>query len=107
MLAVLALAGSSALGLSLPIALAIVVLMVAVGSSYRQLIRAYPNGGGSYVVALENLGELPALIAASGLLIDYMLKEIGPFAYNLGVKHADDFFRKRMEGRQVVDNNLC
>ena len=67
MLAVLALAGSGALGLSLPIALTIVVLMVAVGFSYRQLIRAYPNGGGSYVVARENLGELPALIAAGGL----------------------------------------
>jgi hypothetical protein len=73
MLAVLALAGSGALGLSLPIALTIVVLMVAVGFSYRQLIRAYPNGGGSYVVARENLGELPALIAAGGLLIDYTL----------------------------------
>jgi hypothetical protein len=54
MLAVLALAGSGALGLSLPIALAIVVLMVAVGVSYRQLIRAYPHGGGSYIVAREN-----------------------------------------------------
>jgi amino acid transporter len=73
MLAVLALAGSGALGLSLPIALAIVVLMIAVGVSYRQIIRAYPQGGGSYVVANENLGELPALITAAGLLIDYVL----------------------------------
>jgi amino acid transporter len=73
MLAVLALAGSGALGLSFPIALAIVVLMVAVGFSYRQLIRAYPHGGGSYVVAHENLGELPALVAGAGLLIDYVL----------------------------------
>ena len=73
MLAVLALAGSGALGLSLPIALAIVVLMIAVGVSYRQIIRAYPQGGGSYVVANENLGELPALITAVGLLIDYVL----------------------------------
>ena len=73
MLAVLVLAGSGALGLSLPIALAIVVLMIAVGVSYRQLIRAYPHGGGSYIVALENLGEPPALIAAAGLLIDYVL----------------------------------
>jgi hypothetical protein len=70
MLAVLALAGSSALGLSLGISAAIVVLMLAVGLSYRQLIRAYPHGGGSYVVAERNLGELPALIAAAGLLID-------------------------------------
>ena len=73
MLAVLALAGSGVLGLSLPIALAIVVLMVSVGFSYRQLIRAYPNGGGSYVAVHENLGELPALLAAAGLLIDYTL----------------------------------
>ena len=73
MLAVLALAGSGALGLSLWISVAIVVLMIAVGFSYRQLIRAYPHGGGSYVVADKNLGELPALIAAAGLMIDYML----------------------------------
>jgi amino acid transporter len=58
----------------LGVSLAIVVLMVAVGFSFRQLIRAYPHGGGSYVVAHQNLGELPALIAAAGLLIDYMLK---------------------------------
>ena len=69
----LALAGSSALGLSLGISVAIVVLMLAVGLSYRQLIRAYPHGGGSYIVADRNLGEFPALIAAAGLLIDYVL----------------------------------
>ena len=60
-------------GLSLGISVAIVVLMLAVGLSYRQLIRAYPHGGGSYIVADKNLGELPALIAAAGLLIDYVL----------------------------------
>src|SRR5207249_1638909 len=73
MLAVLALAGSSALGLSLGISVAIVVLMLAVGLSYRQLIKAYPHGGGSYVVADRNLGELPALIVAAGLMTDYVL----------------------------------
>jgi amino acid transporter len=73
MLAVLALAGSGALGLSLGLSVAIVVLMVAVGLSYRQLIRAYPHGGGSYIVAGKNLGELPALIAAAGLITDYTL----------------------------------
>ena len=73
MLAVLALAGAGALGLSLWISGAIVVLMIAVGLSYRQLIRAYPHGGGSYVVADKNLGELPALIAAAGLMSDYVL----------------------------------
>jgi amino acid transporter len=73
MLAVLVLAGSGALGLSLWISVAIVVLMVAVGLSYRQLIRAYPHGGGSYVVADKNLGEFPALVAAAGLIADYVL----------------------------------
>ena len=73
MLAVLALAGSGALGLSLGLSVAIVVLMVAVGLSYRQVIKAYPHGGGSYVVAGKNLGEFPALIAAAGLITDYIL----------------------------------
>jgi amino acid transporter len=73
MLTVLALAGASALNLSLAISAVIVLLMVAVGLSYRQIIVAYPHGGGSYVVAGENLGQLPALIAAAGLLIDYVL----------------------------------
>lgn len=73
MLAVLALAGSGALGLSLEISAAIVVLMIAVGLSYRQLIRAYPHGGGSYIVAARNLGELPALIVAGALMTEYVL----------------------------------
>jgi amino acid transporter len=73
MLAVLALAGSGALGLSLEISVAIVVLMIAVGLSYRQLIRAYPHGGGSYIVAARNLGELPALIVGGALMTEYVL----------------------------------
>src|SRR5215218_4795864 len=73
MLAVLALAGSGALGLSLEISVAIAVLMIAVGLSYRQLIRAYPHGGGSYIVAARNLGELPALIVAGALMTEYVL----------------------------------
>jgi amino acid transporter len=73
MLAVLALAGGTALGLSLKISVAIVVLMIAVGLSYRQLIRAYPHGGGSYIVAAKNLGELPALIVAGALMTEYVL----------------------------------
>ena len=56
MLAVLVLAGSGGLGYSLPIAGAIAFLMLAVGVSYRQTIRAYPHGGGSYIVATDNLG---------------------------------------------------
>lgn len=73
MLAILVLGGSAALGYALPIAAVITFLILAVGVSYRQTIRAYPHGGGSYIVATENLGRLPGLIAAAGLLTDYIL----------------------------------
>ena len=73
MLAVLALAGGSGLGWSLPISAAIAFLMLAVGLSYRQTIRAYPHGGGSYIVASANLGRVPGLVAAAGLITDYVL----------------------------------
>ncbi|MGC4175104.1 APC family permease [Demequina sp.] len=55
------------------VAAAVVVLMVIVVVSYRQLIRAYPSGGGDYEVASKNLGENAGLIVASALLIDYVL----------------------------------
>jgi amino acid transporter len=73
MLAVLVLAGTAGLRYSLPIAGAIAFLMIAVGVSYRQTIRAYPHGGGSYIVATENLGRVPGLAAAAGLMTDYIL----------------------------------
>lgn len=72
-LLVLALAGAGALYLSLPIALAITMLLAIVVVSYRQLIVAYPGGGGAYIVSKENLGEIPSLIAGASLLIDYSL----------------------------------
>jgi len=72
-LAMLVLAGSAALGFSLPITLAIVLLIAVVVLSYRQTIRAYPHGGGSYTVARENLGRPASLVAAAALLIDYSL----------------------------------
>ncbi len=72
-LLVLVAAGSAALGWSLPIAFAIVLLLSVVVLSYRQTIRAYPKGGGSYIVARENLGLLPGLIAGASLMIDYIL----------------------------------
>jgi amino acid transporter len=56
-----------------PISLAIIVLLVIVFFSYRQTIDAYPNGGGSYTVASENLGTYPGLLAAAALMIDYVL----------------------------------
>lgn len=72
-LGVLILAGSGALGLSLPITVAIIVLIAVVVLSYRQTIEAYPEGGGSYVVARENLGTASSLVAAASLLVDYTL----------------------------------
>ena len=70
---VLVLAGIAALGLSLPIAVAICLLIAILAISYWQTIFAYPNGGGAFTVARENLGEGAGLIAAAALLIDYVL----------------------------------
>ncbi len=56
-----------------PIAIIVCVLMAIVVTSYRQTIMAYPSGGGAYIVSRENLGTLPSLIAASSLLVDYIL----------------------------------
>jgi amino acid transporter len=70
---ILLLAGLAALSLSLPIAGAIIALLLIVGLSYRQTIRAYPNGGGSYIVAFDNLGVIPALTAGSALLFGYVV----------------------------------
>lgn len=72
-LLVLVVAGSSALALSVPIAVAIILLLGIVILSYRQTIRAYPKGGGSYIVARENLGLYPGLVAGGSLMIDYIL----------------------------------
>jgi amino acid transporter len=69
----LVVAGSAGLSLSFPIAVAITILLVILGLSYSQTIHAYPSGGGSYVVARENLGTIPGLAAAAALLIDYIL----------------------------------
>jgi amino acid transporter len=72
-LRVLVMVGASALAFSSPIAIVIATILAIVVFSYRQTIRAYPSGGGAYIVARDNLGELPALIAAAALLIDYVL----------------------------------
>jgi amino acid transporter len=65
--------GLAAVNYVLPISAVIVGLLVLVGLSYRQTVFAYPNGGGSYTVARENLGVMPGLIAAAALLTDYIL----------------------------------
>ncbi len=72
-LLILAIAGAGFLHLSIPIAAAIAVLLIIVTLSYRQTIYAYPSGGGAYIVARDNLGELPAQIAGAALLTDYIL----------------------------------
>ena len=72
-LRVLILVNVSALVFATPIALIIASILAIVVFSYRQTIHAYPSGGGAYIVARENLGEIPSLVAASALLIDYIL----------------------------------
>jgi amino acid transporter len=66
-------AAAALFGLSIPVALGITALLVILGISYRQTILAYPTGGGAYIVAKDNLGEIAALVAGSSLLIDYIL----------------------------------
>jgi amino acid transporter len=72
-LLVLVLAGTAALHYSIGISIVIVGLVAILTTSYRQIIYAYPSGGGAYVVAKSTLGELPGLTAGAALLIDYVL----------------------------------
>lgn len=72
-LGVIAAAGAIAYGFLFPISLAIVTLLAIVTISYEQTIHAYPGGGGAYIVARDNLGELPAQTAGAALLTDYIL----------------------------------
>jgi amino acid transporter len=72
-LIILAAAGAAAFSYSFPIALTIVGLLTIVTISYEQTIHAYPGGGGAYIVARDNLGELPAQTAGAALLTDYIL----------------------------------
>lgn len=72
-LLVLILAGTAAIAWSIPVSLAILFLVVVLTISYRQIIFEYPEGGGAYIVARSNLGDMPALVAAAALMIDYVL----------------------------------
>ena len=72
-LVILAAAGTLAFGYAFPISIAIVILLAVVTLSYQQTIHAYPGGGGAYIVARDNLGELPAQSAGAALLTDYIL----------------------------------
>ena len=76
-LLVLAVAATATSGASftsvVPVSIGIAVLLAIVATSYRQTIHAYPSGGGAYIVAKENLGTTPGLIAGASLLVDYVL----------------------------------
>ncbi len=95
-LRILVMAGSGALSLTLPVAGAIGVLLAIVVTSYRQTIKAYPQGGGSYIVSKDNLGTWPALVAASALLTSYILTvavsiSAGVFALTSAVQELHEF----------------
>ncbi|HQR39645.1 MAG TPA: APC family permease [Blastocatellia bacterium] len=72
-LLVLLAAGSIAIGYLVPIILGLAILLAILTLSYRQTIHAYPSGGGAYIVAKDNLGALPGLVAGASLLVDYIL----------------------------------
>jgi amino acid transporter len=73
MMRILLIAGVGAFSLVMPLTLLIVLILAIVATSYRQTIKAYPQGASSYIVASDNLGTLPGLTAAAALLIDYVL----------------------------------
>lgn len=73
MMLILAVAGTAAFGHVMPLTISIVVLLIILTLSYEQTIHAYPSGGGAYIVARDNLGEVPAMTAAAALLTDYIL----------------------------------
>src|SRR5204862_5029117 len=101
---VLVLAGVGALFLAMPITVAVVVILAIVVVSYRQVIRAYPNGGGSYVVAHENLGRLAGLAAAAALLTDYILTVAVSVSAGVAALSSafPDFFAHRVSSSVAV-----
>jgi amino acid transporter len=100
-LRVLLVAGAGVLFLSIEVAIAIALLLAVVSFSYRQVCRAYPSGGGAYIVARTNLAPIYGLIAAAALLIDYVMtvavstasaitqiQSVIPAAYDLRIEIA-------------------
>ena len=82
-LVILSIAGMQGFRYVFPISIAIVALLVIVSVSYTQIIHTYPDGGGAYIVARDNIGELAALIAASSLLMDEILTVFVSISYGL------------------------
>jgi amino acid transporter len=99
-LVILAAAGTIAFGFVFPISLAIVALLAIVTISYEQTIHAYPDGGGAYIVARDNLGEFPALVAGASLLTDYILTVSVSIAS--GVAQITSAFPEIYEYRSVM-----
>jgi amino acid transporter len=99
-LIVLILAGTGALSVSLPIALTIIGLLILLTISYEQTIHTYPSGGGAYIVARDNLGEIPALIAGASLLVDYILTVA--VSISSGVAQITSAFPALLEWRVVI-----
>jgi len=91
-------------GISIPVALGIVALLVILGVGYRQTILAYPMGGGAYIVAKENLGELAALVAGASLLTDYILTVTTSVSAGVAAITAAAPF---LQGHNVVLTAVC
>jgi amino acid transporter len=100
MLTILAVAGVAGFAYASPLALCIVALLAIVTLSYQQIIHAYPGGGGAYTVARDNLGELPAQIAAAALLADYVLGVA--VSVSSGVAQLGSAFPALLEHRVAV-----
>src|SRR5438067_8662456 len=96
--------GVGALHLVFPISIAISVLLAIVVASYRQTVRAYETSGGAYIVAKENLGTLPSLVAAAALLTDYVLTVAVSIAAGI---FAITSFAPSLEGHKVALSLAC
>jgi amino acid transporter len=93
-------AGMAALNDIVPLALVVCVLLAIVVTSYRQTIKAYPQGGGSYVVSRENLGRMPSLVAGASILVDYVLTVA--VSVSAGVAAIDSAFPELRSSRVVL-----
>jgi amino acid transporter len=101
---VLVFAGAGALALTMPITIGIVIVLAIVVTSYQQTVAAYPHGGGSYIVAKDNLGTKPGLVAAGALLTDYVLTVAVSIA--AGVAALTSFVPELVEWRVHVGIGL-
>src|SRR5580692_6121246 len=97
---VLAAAGAAALHYTLPVTLAIVLLLSVLVISYRQVIEAFPNGGGAYAVAKAHLGVKPSLVAAASLVVDYILN--AAVGVSAGVEALTSAFPSLYKDRTLI-----